>query len=164
MSSHYDIIMPRVPIDLYWEVDAARPRGLLPVGLRSPLAARKAVERIASYFRRECAFDFLQYSAKGDDASAFLWVGSRYIGETNVAHGAACFRRLVDGWMLSWVWLHPYMRDQGLLTKAWSYFEAKFGEFFVDPPLSPAMKSFLIKRNALSHAPYLKPPQLAVLP
>jgi hypothetical protein len=126
---------------------------LLPVRPQSPLRFRKAVETIAQYFRREFSYDFTQYDAteRTDPRDqVFLWVNPCDDPAGVRALGAACFRwrRWQDGsagLALSWLWLHPYCRRQGLLSAAWPYFCERFGDFQVEPPLSPAMEAFLAK-------------------
>jgi hypothetical protein len=46
---------------------------------------------------------------------------------------------------MEWIWIHPYCRRQGLLSKAWPEFEKMFPGFEPDPPLSPAMQAFVAK-------------------
>jgi len=41
-----------------------------------------------------------------------------------------------DGWGLSWAWLHPYERRQGLLTKAWPFLTEKFPGMRIESPVS----------------------------
>lgn len=139
------------------EADEERPHDLLMVSMKSCSTNRKAVETIAYYFRRELHFDFLQYEAGEGDPKArlFCWVApSSYGGLENRAIGACCFRwrtgedALPAGWALVWVWIHPYFRNHGHLTTAWPYFKAKFGDFVVEHPLSPAMAAFLEHREA----------------
>lgn len=65
--------------------------------------------------------------------------------------GAACFRfRMADEplpahWAMQWVWFHPYFRDHGKLKEAWPTLLNDFGDFFPEPPYSPAMSGFLRK-------------------
>ncbi len=52
-------------------------------------------------------------------------------------------------WEMCGAWLHPFLRDTGLLTRAWPFFREKFGDFAVDQP-GLAMRGLLKK---LSHDP-----------
>lgn len=124
---------------------------------QSPLRMRRAVEQMACYFRRELDYDCLQYAAveKERDAKtvAFLWADD-YIDDKGRVEvlGACCFRwrHYFDGadrYALQWIWIHPYRRRQGHLTKAWPYFEKRFGEFIVEGPLSRAMRVFLATKT-----------------
>ena len=116
------------------------------------------VEKLARYFRREFDYDCVQYSAvesttRNKTTEAFLWsvTGLSATGYIQVAIGACCFRwrkwkDAPPGWALQWIWLHPYERNQGRLTRAWPYFRERFGDFHVEPPLSPAMRAFVAKQ------------------
>jgi hypothetical protein len=124
---------------------------------RSPVRYRRAVETIACYFRREFRYDFVQYRAAESNGRdrAYMWTGRGC--EEEIAIGACCFRWRkwkdhAPGWALAWIWFHPYERGQGHLSKAWPYFQARFGDFHVEPPLSPAMAAFLAKQ-AMPKAP-----------
>jgi hypothetical protein len=48
---------------------------------------------------------------------------------------------------LRWVWIHPYQRRGGVLSRAWETLRANHGDFFVEPPFSPAMLSFVRKHT-----------------
>lgn len=115
----------------------------------SPIAYRKAVYRLAFLFKREFGYDFTQYGYEGqeddDSAVAFLW------GD-EVAWGACCFRwreweDCPHGYSLQWIWMHPYMRRQGHLSRAWPFFQKHFGRFWVEYPLSDAMNRFLERHH-----------------
>lgn len=125
------------------------------VTMRSPLPYRRAVYELAVCFRREFEYDFVQYGYEGKeddpDARAFLWIEPI----DDIAIGGCCFRwrdwsDAPPGWALQWIWLHPYRRGHGLLTKAWPIFKKHFGEFVVERPLSYGMQSFLRSVNAVS--------------
>lgn len=131
------------------ETDFHAPTRLIEVRPDSPRSLRKAVERIAYYFRREFNYDFVQYAAEDDDphSHAFLWVAPYNLFPEETG-GACCFRwrEWEDAepcWGLQWIWLHPYLRRKGLLAQAWPYYQERFGNFFSEPPLSPAMTAFL---------------------
>lgn len=162
MESQYDLVLPRIKSSNLtaadeWNDEAKAvcklPRELanshpLCVTMRSPLPCRKAVETLAIYFRREFKFDFVQYQYRGDEktARAYLWLLPDWDTSYN-AIGACCFRqrkwRNVKYWGLQWIWFHPYERGRGHLTKSWPYFQARFGDFYPEPPLSWGMESFL---------------------
>ena len=109
---------------------------------------RRCLEAVATYFRREFHYDFVQYSATETDVRAlgFVWVspGGGWVT------GGACFRwrEYLDStpaYAMQWIWLHPYVRRSGLLSRAWPFFRARCGPFTCEPPLSPAMDGFLNK-------------------
>lgn len=138
----------------------AKPHDITVVTARSPLAHRRAVERLGIYLKREEHYDFpiydaeeaAQYSGRAGDV-AFLWTSYRAAdwgksGELHPAVGACCFRwrqwsDAPAGWALAWAWFHPYERRRGHLKRAWPYFCERFGNFLPEPPLTPAMKSFV---------------------
>jgi hypothetical protein len=39
---------------------------------------------------------------------------------------------------------------EGVLTNAWPKLRADHGDFFIEPPFSPAMRHFLVKHNSNS--------------
>ncbi|MEZ2301596.1 MAG: hypothetical protein ACM65K_25930 [Microcoleus sp.] len=125
------------------------------VTTKSPKTYRKAVYRIAQFFRREFEYDFVQYGYEGEETDpnhvAFLWIHPEargYSKEFKVpCIGACCFRLRPSGYGLQWIWLHPYLRRQGLLSDTWAKFITEFGNFHVEPPLSDPMKAFLKKHN-----------------
>lgn len=144
--SYFDLKMPTLGDDYAFYPE------FIHVTPSSPLKLRKAVERIAYYFRREGGFDFVQYSATEDDQrrQAYLWLPKRWIKYPRPVVGACCFRwreytQEEPAWALQWIWLHPYQRGQGLLMDAWPYFKQEYGDFSVEPPLSGAMEGFLKK-------------------
>jgi hypothetical protein len=165
--SRLDIVVPRLnlrslasglPEDLCWEVYGdVRPKptefSLMAIANGSPKPARRAVETLARYFQREFGYDLIQYSA--DEASdprdrVFLWLEDRC--GSYEAIGAACFRwreweNVPHGLGLAWIWIHPYLRRHGILGAHWDFFRHLYGDFSVEPPLSPAMKAFLAARN-----------------
>ena len=128
---------------------------------RSSSAERRAVWQLADYFRREFQFDFVPYGDHGreSDASAraYLWLRDTEPSRTvaKAAYGACCFRWRVlsngsAGWLLSWIWFHPFERGKGHLTSVWPFFQARFGDFAVELPLSHAMEAFLHKMRDAS--------------
>ncbi len=147
------------------KLDITFPTGLLLVTCRSPRLHKKAVEKIAYFFKRERECDFPQYSAQDclskalyyqeeveTDATlrAFLWYDStpQYNDATGwPVTGACCFRFRTtlekSMWVFDWVWVHPYKRRKGYLRNAWPLFKKMFGDFGYTPPPSAAMISFL---------------------
>lgn len=110
---------------------------------------------LARNFKREFEFSGVQWGHDGreddENARGFLFVDNG--ADAVYAVGATCFRWRhwtdhAPGWAMQWVWLHPFARRQGLLTGAWPFFRQEFGDFFVEPPVSPAMKAFVAKMRA----------------
>ena len=167
MSPEYlKIQMPSMP----WPGGNQHPNGrtvtvgtdkevLYEVSPSDPIRYRKAVEKIAYFFRREFGYDFppyhtthpLSYAYGYRSDIVFMWVGKDYDWSGNkkaVAYGACGFvPEDGHGWCLEWVWLHPYERRRRHLSNAWPYFRERFGPFFIQPPLSFAMKEFLRKHE-----------------
>ena len=117
------------------------------VGADAPGWKRKEVYERARLFRREFGYDFLQWSIEDDpDAIGFLF--SDGIGRII---GACAFRPQLGNadrpWRLDWIWLCPDARRSGSLRREWQRFRQRFGDFDVEPPLSEAMKAFLIKQG-----------------
>jgi len=129
------------------------------VSSSSVRSLRKGATELARYFRREFHYDFVLFSeaAHGshDKDRAFLYSHEPYLRSLRGFRvvpliGCVSFRwRENDppGYALQWVWLHPYYRGHGLLSRSWEYFKVRFGEFTVEEPLSSAMKHFLSKQS-----------------
>ncbi|MGH6627030.1 MAG: hypothetical protein ACRECD_10905 [Burkholderiaceae bacterium] len=105
-------------------------------------------ETFGRCLQREEHYDFPMFDPDGDGYSAYLF------GCGGVWVGACCFCDMAHAgiatpvpWMLEWVWIHPFCRRKGLLSKAWPQFEREHGEFLIQAPLSLAMERFLEKRG-----------------
>ena len=132
--------------------------GLQEVEHWQDLPRRLAVEKLGRYFRREFHYDFPPYIAtrkSNSERVVFLWLGEDYdsYGRKVVAYGACGFQPcdypelIKEGreWELGWIWFHPYQRGEGHLSSAWDYFQKRFGNFWVQHPLSFGMEEFLKK-------------------
>jgi len=156
MADYYSLSLP---VSRGRWLDAPSPLVVVP---GSPLAARRAVETLAHYFRREMHFDFVQFDATETPASpgfapyeAWLFHELAHDRLTEAqpsprrVFGACCFRwkewRDHDpGWSMHWAWLHPYFRRRGHLADAWPLFQQRYAEgFHVERPLSVQMQAFL---------------------
>lgn len=138
---------------------------LTPVLYNSPLRYKKAVETIARYFMREFQYDCLQYChlERCPNTVAYLWnelVTTNYAPYNHVGRvfGACCFRYRDEKWgikenpywALQWIWIHPFERRKGHLTKALPFFKQCFGDFNIEHPLSEAMQKFVSKNGILT--------------
>lgn len=153
--------MNREPFANLGDLDLKMPKFLGPipdnpvaVTHKSPKQLRKCVYEIARMFRREFDYDFVQYGYKGDDYDpdcvAYLWHAPDNKDLTlrrRSACGVACFRLRETGHALQWIWLHPFLRNKGVLSLAWPTFVDRHPEFDVEWPMSKAMKAFLAKVN-----------------
>lgn len=138
------------------------------VGPQSPLSWLKAVEEMAYYFKRELKFEFPTFTADErfkpelqrdrvlvfnrteildhkptpknpkDFVNTYTFFGAIGVRWRQWENDSA-------SWSLPWVWLHPYERRQGHLTKAWPFLLKMFPNLSVEPPFSPAMAGFLNK-------------------
>lgn len=153
MGDKYTITLPTFDICL-------SSNGRHEVSVTSPFEIRKALEQFARYFKLEFHYDDIQYYADEHDEECigFLFTESALdiITEDHKqmptrCSGGCCFRReqFEDGckWVLFWVWIHPFFRNRGILTKHWKKFLEQFGEFIIEQPLSDAMRSFLEKKS-----------------
>ena len=158
MPKYTTITSPELNLDsvVAFRRPLIRQRGLTEVTRHSPRPHKNAVYRLASYFRRELNYDFVQYHPNDtDDYRAFIWDEHRYesLARPHSVVGAACFRwrewtDAPHGYALQWVWIHPFFRRQGLLREAWPHFQEQFKDFVAEAPLSLAMKQFLKKVDA----------------
>lgn len=134
----------------------------LRVDTKSPKQHRKAVYKMALYFKRELDYDFVLYDYKSNEADdfhvAYLWIDPDCVDlsvEFRVpCIGATCFRlrkrkNAPSIWGMQWIWLHPYFRRKGFLTASWPKFKEEFPDFICEPPLSNSMISFLKKTDSL---------------
>jgi len=112
----------------------------------SPIAYRKAVEKIGRYWEREgdfrCGISYDHECKYENEKAVFLWTApttiERFIKNEDgwhdvdilnkaIAYGACGFD-YEDKWQLAWIWIHPYERRKGVLTKAWDYFYERFSD------------------------------------
>jgi hypothetical protein len=141
--------LKRYRIDLKKIPRKYRKVNLLKVTRNSPLRLRKEVERFAVYFRRESDYPVTEFKAKEKGAyTAYLFAAPKEPAWV----GACCFRPQsyslsIECVTLRWIWIHPYQRGRGMLTFAWPTLRANHGDFFIEPPLSPAMLRFVLTHN-----------------
>ena len=121
----------------------------------SPRAVRNAAEIIGHYFRREFGYDFPPYLVSDEPNPRdrlFLLVEGDWIERTVIGAIGFTWRRYqgkpAPQRVLSWVWLHPFRRRKGILTAYWDLFRRVYGDFFVEPPYSKAMETFLKSKGA----------------
>ena len=159
MPDEFALAMPIVRIP-HWEGSP------LLVTSASPLPMRMRVEKIGRYFKREFRTDFppmLAREVPGEhgcipyEAHLFFECARDHLEEDKPTPyrilGAACFRwqtwsNAEPCWEFSWIWLHPFARRRGHLSKAWPAFRRQYGVFAVSEVLSRDMEAFLAKRIA----------------
>lgn len=106
-------------------------------------------------FKREFDYDLPQWSPFGDeppDACGFLLSDDTGLFGFGAIAGAGAFRwrewsNRPAGWTMDWVWIIPDLRRRGLLSRYSSKFKERFGDFYLQHPLSPAMREFALKHN-----------------
>jgi len=116
----------------------------------SPIWKHNQMLLRARAFKKELHFDFLQWHYRKGSCNSDV-EGYLFTSEQGSIVGACCFRfkKVSDNfrWVLDWVWVCPTERRSGILESRWSNFKAKYGDFFVTPPISGSMQEFLLKNN-----------------
>lgn len=129
----------------------------------SPRHLREAVECIAYYFKREFDYSFIQYCSReldDDQHRAYLWTDPTSVqDDAEPVIGACCFRWRqwkdappdmdTESYALQWVWIHPYERRKGLLSKAWPYLQKRFGKSHPRTTPKPRNGVFFKKASTL---------------
>ncbi|MFQ3226745.1 MAG: hypothetical protein ACI8RW_000123 [Porticoccaceae bacterium] len=115
---------------------------------------KDALEKMATYFRREFKYDYLQYCKleHSEECTGVIFTERApdlVKHQTHFPHkviGGACFWKQDDeDFNLDWVWFHPFARNRKKLKKYWPGFKEKFGDFKLTPPVSAQMSAFLDK-------------------
>lgn len=125
MNDKYTISLPTFD-------ECLSPNGRHEVKSSSSLEIKKALEQFARYFKAEFRYDDVQYYADehNQECVGFLFTESamdicteEHSQMPTRCTGGCCFRRVKfeDGekWVLYWVWLHPFLRKKGILSKHW---------------------------------------------
>ncbi len=117
---------------------------------------KNALEQFAHYFKNEMHFDNIQYEANNHDSNCigFLFtenamdiVTDEHTTMPSRCIGGCSFVKIDKDWVLCWVWLHPYFRKKGILSCHWKNFFSRFGDFYIEAPISASMKCFLAKQS-----------------
>ncbi len=101
---------------------------MYPITGKSPLAARRAVEILGSYFRREFGYDFPPYEAEAPlhtKDRLFLFTDDDWYEKHALGAIGFSWREYSNApvqLVLSWVWLHPFLRSKGILSAFWELF------------------------------------------
>jgi|SRR3954469_3135389 hypothetical protein len=142
--------VPYYRIDVSEVPESYRNERLVKVVSSSPKLLRKTVEQFAHYFSRELHYAIQFGYTENSPYVAYLF--SNWEGPLpRVWIGACCFRPIflrdvaIQCESLKWIWLHPYFRNQGILSELWPVLRENHGDFHLEEPISPAMKSFLSK-------------------
>lgn len=111
----------------------------------SPAWKHKEVYIRARAFRREFGYDFTQWKYRRDDDPDVH--GYIFANVSGAIVGACAFRLRGNApsqrWCLQWIWLCPAARRTGVLRQRWPALRARFADFGIEPPVSPAMEAFV---------------------
>lgn len=120
----------------------------------SPLWMHEAVYQRAKAFRREFRYDRVQWDGSNERRASERWHGYLFAGDSNGTIAGACgFYHEGSGqeagrWGLHWIWLAPKFRRQGILKAHWDDFLSRYGDFYIEPPISEAMQGFIRKHGS----------------
>jgi hypothetical protein len=111
----------------------------------SPEWKHKEMYARAVAFKREFRYDFVQWDRNESDPTCHGFLFSLPDGRIV---GACAFRmRSFEGdlsaYGLQWIWIAPAHRRRGVLRERWANLRERFGDFYVEPPVSQAMQDFL---------------------
>lgn len=99
-------------------------------------------------FKKEFRYDFVQYQSREGHNDENIH-GYLFINENDSIIGACCFRKNELEWGLDWIWICPIQRRKNHLANKWKMFKELYGNFYVEPPVSDEMKSFIKKHDSL---------------
>jgi hypothetical protein len=105
------------------------------------------------FFKKEMHFESLPYCNEKICALGCAYLFAvRPDPDLHYAIGACCFNWVEwqdapPGYSLDWIWIHPFYRRVGLLSKVWPFFQETYGRFWVQKPHSLAMARFLNKQG-----------------
>lgn len=131
-------------------IKSLAPSSIERVSWTSPLWQQRQVFLRARAFKREFNYSTIQWAEDGETdnwADAYLFTNeeSRIVGV--VVFRYRQYQDAPKGWALQWVWFAPAFRRQGYLSKYWPQLRQRYLDFHVEPPVSDAMKAFLVKRG-----------------
>jgi hypothetical protein len=156
IKNYFDLQMPEIELPL---TDIEKLGDAIRIKSTHSPECRDALFKCARFFKREFQYDAIQYASpyaleNDNDCHAYIWtIEKKTVQIKSIVVGAFCFRlREWGGFGFQWIWLHPYVRNRGLLSRHWSEMENKFGKnFYCEPPYSPAMHSFIVKNSHTAH-------------
>ncbi|MFG1995309.1 hypothetical protein ACGFJ7_35570 [Actinoplanes sp. NPDC048988] len=108
---------------------------------------REVAEQVGMQFRRELRFDSAPFDPDDPDSEGVLIMSKRFAATFAIVAGAAGLEAEDGGWVLKWIWLHPYERGSLYIDEVWTELEGRYGAFFVEGPYSPAMSAFFRRRS-----------------
>jgi hypothetical protein len=118
------------------------------VTLNSPLWMHREMYARALLFKREFGYDSTQWTFPASRAQREREaIGFLFTSEAGLIDGACGFRQREGEWCMDWIWIRPAMRRSGLLAARWPELLNRFGDFWMEHPLSPAMTDFVVKHG-----------------
>lgn len=128
---------------------------IIEVNHNSPLLIRKSLLQCAKYFQREGFSDWCHFEIDEKDYVGYLFIDKDY----PCAVGGCLFRKreyenLPPFTTLHWIWLHPFVRNKGLLSEYVDFFNSRFGYWYPEHPHSKAMNSFVSKHKLINPVDY----------
>jgi hypothetical protein len=125
----------------------------------SPAWKQREIYLRARAFKREFRYDFIQWhDIKGDDDPDVH--GFLFANEAGAVVGACAFRKQDNPeaklWRLDWVWVCPKERRNGHLALRWPMFKERFGDFYIEHPVSDDMVAFAHKQGDAAFLDYKK--------
>lgn len=119
------------------------------VDSKAPIWMQEEVRKRARKFKRDFHYDFTQWPDTGRKPISTGWHGYLLTAGADGTIAGACAFLDIKGqeagldWSLQWVWIAPKYRRHGILLKHWPVFVERYGDFFIEPPLSEAMQGFI---------------------
>jgi len=114
------------------------------VDVNAPLWMHREVAARAVRFKRDFGYDFVQWPSISTRARLdSRWVGYLFADAAGAIDGACAFHHDQGQWSLHWAWVRPERRRHGLLAARWPHFLDRFGDFWIEHPLSDAMLEFI---------------------
>lgn len=116
------------------------------VDVSSPLWMHREIYERALRFKRDFGYDFVQWHTPTKRLHIEpSWNGYLFTTPDGAIDGACAFREVEGEWALAWVWTRPERRRQGLLAARWPGFVERYGDFWIEHPLSEAMQGFVVQ-------------------
>ncbi|NDV28678.1 hypothetical protein [Desulfovibrio sp. JC010] len=147
-QNQYDMLTPRIPYLKKLPTVLWYDRNMYAVCVKynSQKSLKKAAQILGYYFKRESRYDFAPYEIEYHDNNLqlVLFLKERYrhsyyvMGCLEFDYGQR-YSDIPEGWMLSWAWLHPYIRGNGYMTALYPHLLERYKDFYFEFPLSKAM-------------------------
>lgn len=147
-------------------IAAGWPSGIHVVNDDSPKILQEALTCMASYYQYEMLQNHMYQHYEGHPKGAVgllaianeLVVGACLLRNRRVNIGECdCKSRQPSGWAMQWAWVHPMRRKRGCLTAMFKRAQQQVGEFWIEEPVSLAVKAYLDKYG------YFHPQQTSAL-